>query len=86
MWVSWKANTGAKTQLEWLRQVVPLANGVLSYDCIEYVMTRLSPVWFRECFMNWTGSKRGPMNGLRWMGKPPAVRVTGLTEVTRCTG
>lgn len=39
---------------EWLRQFVPLANGVPSHDCIGYVMTRLSPVKFRECFINWT--------------------------------
>jgi predicted transposase YbfD/YdcC len=42
------------SKLDWLRQFVPLANGVPSHDCIEYVMTRLSPVKFRECFMNWT--------------------------------
>ena len=41
-------------KLGWLRQFVPLANGVPSHDCIEYVMTRLSPVKFRECFMSWT--------------------------------
>ena len=41
-------------KLEWLRQFVPLANGVPSHDCIEYVMTRISPVKFRECFMSWT--------------------------------
>ncbi len=41
-------------KLDWLRQYVPLANGVPSHDCIEYVMARLSPVKFRECFMNWT--------------------------------
>lgn len=42
------------TKLEWLRQFVPLANGVPSHDCIQYVMCRLSPVKFRECFINWT--------------------------------
>ena len=41
-------------KLDWLRQYVPLVNGVPSHDCIEYVMTRLSPVKFRECFINWT--------------------------------
>lgn len=41
-------------KLEWLRQFVPLANGVPSHDCIEYVMVRLSPVKFRECFISWT--------------------------------
>lgn len=39
-------------KLDWLRQFVPLINSVHSHDCIEYVMTRLSPFKFRECFMN----------------------------------
>ena len=42
------------SKLDWLRHFVPLVNGVPSHDCIQYVMTRLSPVAFRECFMNWT--------------------------------
>lgn len=44
------------SKLDWLRQFVPLANGVPSHDCIEYVMTRLSPSKFRECFTNWVQS------------------------------
>ena len=43
-----------KTKLAWLRQYVPLKNGIPSHDCIAYVLGRLSPVKFRECFMNWT--------------------------------
>lgn len=39
---------------EWLRQFIPLEKGVPSHDCINYVMARLSPTGFRECFMNWT--------------------------------
>lgn len=43
-----------KEKLDWLRQFVALNNGVPSHDCIAYVMSRLSPAGFRECFMNWT--------------------------------
>jgi predicted transposase YbfD/YdcC len=43
-----------KDKLEWLRQYIPLANGVPSHDCIAYVLCRLSPQKFRDCFMNWT--------------------------------
>jgi predicted transposase YbfD/YdcC len=43
-----------KEKLEWLRQYIPLANGVPSHDCIAYVLCRLSPQKFRDCFMNWT--------------------------------
>lgn len=42
------------SKLDWLQRFVPLANGIPSHDCIEYVMTRLSPVRFRECFISWT--------------------------------
>ncbi len=43
-----------KDKLNWLRQYVALENGVPSHDCIAYVMARLSPARFRECFMSWT--------------------------------
>lgn len=45
-----------KAKIDWLRQYVPLANGVPSHDCISYVLSRVSPPKFRECFMNWTQS------------------------------
>jgi predicted transposase YbfD/YdcC len=51
-------------KLDWLRQFVPLANGVPSHDCIEYVMTRLSPVQFRDCFMSWTQAVKDEANEL----------------------
>lgn len=41
-------------KLDWLRRYIPLANGVPSHDCIAYVLCRLSPPKFRDCFMNWT--------------------------------
>ena len=43
-----------KEKLDWLRKFVPLNNGVPSHDCIAYVLCRLSPQKFRECFMSWT--------------------------------
>ena len=43
-----------KEKLAWLRRYVPLVNGVPSHDCIAYVMSRLSPPKFRDCFMSWT--------------------------------
>lgn len=41
-------------KLDWLRQFIPLANGVPSDDCIARVLGSLSPTVFRECFMHWT--------------------------------
>jgi hypothetical protein len=43
-------------QLDWLRRFVPLKNGVPSHDCIAYVISRLSPKGFQECFISWTQS------------------------------
>ena len=43
-----------KEKLDWLRKYIPLNNGVPSHDCIAYVLSRVSPRKFRECFMSWT--------------------------------
>jgi predicted transposase YbfD/YdcC len=45
-----------KNQLDWLRRYIPLKNGVPSHDCIAYVVSRLSPVGFQDCFISWTKS------------------------------
>ena len=42
-----------KEKLGWLRQYIALENGVPSHDCIAYVLSRLSPTQFRECFVSW---------------------------------
>ncbi len=45
-----------RNKLDWLRQFVPLKNGVPSHDCIAYVLSRLEPKAFRRCFMEWVGA------------------------------
>ncbi len=45
-----------KEKLDWLRQYIALENGVPSHDCISYVLSRVSPAGFRDCFMSWTQS------------------------------
>ena len=42
-----------KGKLGWLRQYIALKIGVPSHDCIAYVLSRVSPQKFRECFMSW---------------------------------
>lgn len=39
------------SKLEWLRRFIPLKNAVPSHDRIAYVISRLSPKNFSECFM-----------------------------------
>lgn len=45
-----------RNQLDWLRRYIPLKNGVPSHDCIAYVISRLSPKGFQDCFISWTRS------------------------------
>jgi len=40
-------------KLDWLRRFAPFANGIPSNDCIAYVISRLSPKEFQQCFMSW---------------------------------
>lgn len=42
-----------KEKLDWLRKYIALENGVPSHDCIAYVLSRVSPTKFRDCFMSW---------------------------------
>jgi predicted transposase YbfD/YdcC len=42
------------TKQDWLRQYIPLANGIPSHDGIAYVLSRVSPAGFRQCFLDWT--------------------------------
>jgi len=42
-----------RNKLDWLRQYVPLANGVPVDDTIARVISALSPSGFEECFMSW---------------------------------
>lgn len=43
-----------KEKEDWLRQYIPLKNGVPSHDCIASVLCRLSPKRFQACFVDWT--------------------------------
>ncbi len=53
----WEEIAGfGEDKIDWLRQYVPLANGIPSHDCISYVFQRISPAKFTECFINWTDS------------------------------
>ncbi len=45
-----------KAKLSWLRQYVPLANGIPAHDTIARVISRLSSKGLQECFLNWIQS------------------------------
>ena len=40
-------------RLDWLRQFVPLENGIPSHDTITRVLSALKPAKFQECFVRW---------------------------------
>jgi predicted transposase YbfD/YdcC len=43
----------AKERQDWLRQHLPLANGIPSRDCIRRVLIALKPEAFQKCFQTW---------------------------------
>ncbi|MGH8560058.1 MAG: transposase family protein [Methylococcales bacterium] len=52
----------AREKLDWLRQFVPLKNGVPSHDCIAYTLSRVSVKGFQGCFgqTGWRGCGNTP--------------------------
>lgn len=52
-----------RSKLDWLRRFIPLKNGVPSHDCIAYVISRLDPKCFSDCFARWTEDVREKTQG-----------------------
>ena len=46
---------GRRSQLEWLRKLLPYENGVPSPDTFGRVFAALNPVLFEKCFVAWVG-------------------------------
>ncbi len=42
-----------RSKKEWLRQFLPLANGIPSHDTFGRVFSRLDPMRLERCFLNW---------------------------------
>jgi predicted transposase YbfD/YdcC len=45
-----------RSKEQWLRQFVPLANGIPSHDTFGRVFSRLDPTQLEQCFVNWMGA------------------------------
>src|SRR5262245_9282583 len=43
----------ASNRVDWLKQFLPLANGIPSRDCIRRLLMALQPQAFQECFRGW---------------------------------
>lgn len=43
----------AKAKQDWLKEVLPLPNGIPSHDCIRRVLMALKPEAFQQCFETW---------------------------------
>ena len=43
----------AVQRLDWLKQFLPLPNGIPSRDCIRRLLLALKPEAFQECFQDW---------------------------------
>jgi predicted transposase YbfD/YdcC len=46
----------AMSKIDWLRQTLPVANGIPSRDCIRRLLIALKPAAFQRCFQNWIAS------------------------------
>ena len=45
-----------EAKLDWLRRFFPYRHGVPSHDVIGKLFSRLDPVQFNRCFINWVNS------------------------------
>lgn len=52
-----------EARLDWLRQFVPLENGVPSHDTIGRVLAALNPVKFQACFTRWMAALCPSLDG-----------------------
>lgn len=50
----------AENHETWLREHLPLPNGIPSHDTIRRVLTRISPIAFQRCFAAWLQNLVGP--------------------------
>jgi predicted transposase YbfD/YdcC len=53
----------ARARLDWLRQYVPLENGVPSHDTFSRVLSRIDPDRFASCFLAWMEALSGHTQG-----------------------
>jgi predicted transposase YbfD/YdcC len=65
----------ASQRLDWLRQFLPLPNGVPSRDCVRRLLMALRPEAFQKCFQGWVA------DAVRADGSGPArlVAIDGKT-------
>lgn len=52
-----------EARLDWLRQFVPLENGIPSHDTIGRVLAALNPVKFQACFTRWMAALCPSLDG-----------------------
>ena len=63
---SWVAVAAwGRAKLDWLRQFLPLANGVASHDTFGRVFALLNAAVFERCFIAWMRSLCGAFEGLQ---------------------
>jgi len=51
----------ARERQDWLRQHLPLANGIPSRDCLRRVLIALKPEAFQKCFQTWIAAAMPPV-------------------------
>ncbi|NMM28904.1 MAG: ISAs1 family transposase [Glaciimonas sp.] len=52
-----------EAKLEWLRQYIPLKNGIPSHDTIGRLFAAMNSTTFQACFTRWVSTICGPLVG-----------------------
>jgi predicted transposase YbfD/YdcC len=65
----------ARFNLEWLKQYLPLSNGIPSRDCIRRLLMALKPHAFQQCFQTWIAAVLPADNS----GRKKLVAIDGKT-------
>jgi len=82
-----------KAKLDWLRKFAPFIHGIPSHDCIAYVVSRLRPKAFQECFVSWmralaeaTGGELVALDGKTARGSRARRRGTSALHMVSAWG
>jgi predicted transposase YbfD/YdcC len=65
----------ARFNIEWLKQYLPLSNGIPSRDCIRRLLMALKPQAFQQCFQAWIAAVLPADNS----GRQKLVAIDGKT-------
>lgn len=84
----WQYRSGGRAKLDWLRQFLPISNGIASHDTFSRVFALLDSAVFKSCFLASMRLLCGGLEGYRspWTAKPPSFAIVGAESDSRRVG